>query len=81
MKKVLTFILTAVVTLSLSGLADAQEQSTAETSALDKFNFRTSDEMRVFMKEYNPAGVLEWGEATWEVESETLHMTGKLLPD
>ena len=27
---------------------------TAETGALDKFNFRTSDEMRVFMKEYNP---------------------------
>ena len=81
MKKVLALIFTLVITISLTGLPEAQELNAAEAGTLEKFNFRTSDEMRAFMQDYNPAGVLEWGEATWEVESDTLHMTGKLLPD
>ena len=70
------------------------EDSTSETSSdtesnnnnqtydiVDKFIFRTSEEMKAFMLNFEPTEEFQYGQKTWSMSSDEVTFSGSLMPD
>ncbi|MBR0087971.1 MAG: hypothetical protein IJL98_09570 [Lachnospiraceae bacterium] len=60
--------------------AGTTDNDQAAVSA-DKFIYRTEDEMKSFMQNYEPSEGFEYGDAVWSMSSETVTFSGTLMPD
>ncbi len=49
--------------------------------AIDQFIFRTSDETRAFLQDYDPSGTLKFGEPYWREFGKEFTIQGTLMPD
>ena len=72
----------------------SMDDSTSETSSdtesnnnnqtydiVDKFIFRTSEEMKAFMLNFEPTEEFQYGQKTWSMSSDEVTFSGSLMPD
>ena len=65
--------------------ADVTEKASGEEETgedvIDGFIFRTSDEMKTFMQDYNPDAELDWQDESWNMNGDEISMSGSLMSD